>query len=333
MTNFEEMTHPLPSRVHPTVEAHWDAIADELYDVLAVYDPPGKRSFSHARWLAARFLGWAAHRQLPLDRERLWTPDRVEEFCADTSPHGSGGISDLGSVRSRLKHIGVAVTKTAPWPERAEYERRALAEGYGERQMSFIARAVTHHPEPWTRYICLLAVGLCRGVGARPDEIVLATADQFVTSPGGRPAWAFEDRTVVFTEPWDTFVAEALEQTDQFKVLTPGGPLIGANRGQNFVRNKLQELSLPESLNLVQGRLRTTWLTSLVYGLGVSDVLRAAGLKSMNSLRDLLPHDDDTLPCDATEQLLAGVAPVYQSPPPPDDEVDEEDVFEAGADQ
>lgn len=240
-----------------------------------------------------RLGAWAVDRRLPLDPEKVLTPDRVARYVEETFD-GRAGASAT-TVRSSLEQIGRAATTHAPWPGRPTTIARTPPAGpYLPDKIAAYRRAAAVQPRRSARRCMTGVLVLCAGAGAMPGQAARATTDGLVPDAEGR--WC-----VTLDRP-DRLVPIVLDFVDDALRLAadhPGEPWLSrVPRCENWLGGVLRKVRLDTQLPpLLALRLRTTWAVGrLDAGVPLKTLVRAAGLTTAHSLSPLLPyttHDDD----------------------------------------
>ena len=253
-----------------------DAMATEL---CLSTSPADRRTRRQLR----RLSDWATGEGLPLDREVILDPDTVERFVQV----GLAGDRSRATYRAVLRRVGPLLTKRAPWELRpASVARRQVAPPYTAEEVQLLRTDALDQPTAPRRRAAraLLALGLGAGLDGRWATRV-ASQDVTQTSSGVRvrveePA----ERSVVALADWEgELVALGETAGDEFLV---GGRSLSSRRTGHLTAQLVVPTGQPP---LTPARLRSTWLlTHLAAGTRLPELCRAAGLRGITVLSDLL---------------------------------------------
>ena len=235
--------------------------------------------------LLARLAVWADRQSLPLDPEVVLDPDMVERFVTETVPHDRSA----STYRSDLRRIGIALTRKAPWESQpAGLARREVADPYTSIELEQLKVDALAQATRLRRRAARAVLALGAGAGldgrwvgrvAGGDVVKVGTA--VLVKVGERSA-----REVPVLATWEEEVLDlATSAGTQFLI---GGRSLAPNR----VSDLIYRLEVPrDHPKLSPARLRSTWLvTHLTMGTRLPELARAAGLRGVFVLSDLLPH-------------------------------------------
>ncbi len=265
--------------------AGWDRVrlfvtssAIELGDVK-------ERKLGRLLGLLARLAVWADRQGLPLEVEVVLDPDTVERFVIATVPHDRSA----STYRSDLRRLGLALTRRAPWETLPSgIARRQVADPYTSEEIVQLGADARAQSTRLRRRAAQALIALGAGAGLDGRWVGKVTADDLTTADGavlvrvGPPS----ARRVPVLAAWESEVL-ALARTAGDELLI-GGRSLAPNR----VSDLIYRLEVPRNHpRLSPARLRSTWLlTHLVMGTRLPDLARAAGLRGVFVLSDLLPH-------------------------------------------
>lgn len=249
--------------------------------------PHSVRSAKQALVHVSQFAGWAVDKGLPLDPEKVLTPDLVARHVEETSDDPAS--ASASSTRARLSTIGRKATTRALWPGRQRaIARTPIRAPYTTADLTLYAKAVDRQrTEVASRYLGGLLV-LCHGAGATSGQALAARTDVLVLD--GHRRWC-----VRLSGP-DRLVPLVVGYVDRARALAAGHPgepwLTDRPKGLNWLSNTAEDLRLDtRSPALTATRLRTTWLVDrLNAGVPVRSLVLAAGLRTTGSITDLLPY-------------------------------------------
>ena len=280
-----------PRYVAPDV---WQEIRPFVLNVAARVAPLTRDEARVLLVVVTPLWGWAAAKCLPLDQEKVLTPDRVARYVEE-SYCGSRPIT-ASTTRGRLEKVGRAATSRAPWPGRRTAIPRAVPLApYTPAEIAAYRRAATAQRFASTRRCLTGALVLCAGAGAMPGQAVRARTDGLVLDDAGRWCVALDrpDRLV-------PIVTDYVQEARRLAAEHPGELwLTPVPHGDEWLGDRLRRAKTDTTLPpLLTARLRATWLVGrLDAGVPVKTLLRAAGLKTSYTLTPYLQYttsDDDT---------------------------------------
>ena len=213
----------------------WAPVAEFTRAVAQDLHPKDDRRAVEAMRTLSQVIAWAHREGLPLDRERIFTPDVIDRYIAVGATHLSE--ASRATRRADLRRFSRAVTKKAPW----EPEPPKMRSGYAiiPYTDAEVARLIEVSQQQRTavqarRLQALLALGL--GVGVYPNEAWTLTTDGVIVDHGyvcvsipGEHA-----RTVPVTAPHDEVISQIVA-TD------PGSTILGFAAPQ-WDRSRLSHL-------------------------------------------------------------------------------------------
>lgn len=268
----------------------WEQVRPHVLDVAGKAGPRNRDTAADLLTNTTGLWGWAAARQLPLDPEKVLTPDWVARYVEENYEGASAT-----TLRSRLERVGRAATRRAPWPGRPTVIPRTPPAGpYSAAEIAAYRKAADAQQRRSTRRCMTGVLVLCAGAGAMPGQAARATTDGLVRDEGGRWCVALDrpDRVV-------PIVLDLVDDALRLAADHPGEPWLShAPRSHDWLGGVLRKVRLDTgSAPLLALRLRTTWAVGrLDAGVPVKTLVRAAGLTTAHSLSPLLPyttHDDD----------------------------------------
>ncbi len=266
----------------------WEPIAQFTRALAHDLHPKDDRRAVEAMRTLSQVVSWAHREGLPLDRERIFTPDVIDRYIAVGAAHLSE--PSRATRRADLRRFSRALTRKAPW----EPEPPRMRGGYSivPYTDAEVARLLEVSNQQRTavqarRLQALLALGL--GLGVYPKEAWSLTTEDVVVDQGyvcaripGEHA-----RTVPVTAPHD-------EVIDRIVADDPGSTILGFVAPQwdrSRLSHLLQRAELPDDCPpLRTHRLRATWaLAHLRAGMQLNDVMTLAGVSSWKMLGYLAP--------------------------------------------
>ena len=212
-------------------------------------------------------------------------PETVDRFIAtDLADDPS-----WATYRSVLYRVGPQLTKTAPWADRSRRtHKRRVAAPYSPAELAGVRADAIAQPTTGRRRAARALVALGAGVGldgrwavrVAGDDVHLRDGVVVVTVHGPVP------RDVPVLAAWEDDVLDlAAEMGNEFLV---GGRSTARNRAGSLAR---RVTVAPGHPRLSSARLRSTWLvTHLAMGTRLPELGRAAGLRGVTVLSDLLPY-------------------------------------------
>ena len=256
---------------------------------------PGTRDAARITLVDTTALwGWAAARHLPLDVEKVLTPDRVARYVDETFRGGSDGTAS--TTRGRLDKIGRTATRKAPWPgRRTKISRTAPVMPYTEAEITGYRRAAAVQMFGSSRRCLTGVLVLCAGAGAMPGQAARARTDGLVLDDLGRWCVTLDrpDRLV-------PIVTDYVEDALRLAAAHPGEPWLSpVDRCGDWLGGRLRSAVLDTTLPpMLSMRLRATWTVGrLDAGVPMKTLMRAAGIATGHALTPYLQyttHDDDT---------------------------------------
>ena len=270
-------------RPRPTGSESWDAVRPFVLACAEQLNLVGGAGALRVVRVVARLSMWCLGQALPLDPEVILDPDTVERFV-------SNGLRDdrsRATYRATLRRIGPMLTTKAPWePRSASVARRQVALPYDADEVRTLRRDSLVQPTPGRVRAAraLLALGAGTGLDGRWSTRVSA---EDVTRRNGAVLVSTGDptaRTVPVLAAWEEEVWDlAASAGDEFLV---GGRSTARNRAGALAASLVVPLGHPR---LSAPRLRSTWLvTHLAMGTRLPELARAAGLRGVTVLSDLL---------------------------------------------
>lgn len=275
-------------------ESTWAATEVFVRKVVSAVDYQSPASTLLAMKTVTTYAAWALHEGMVLDPEVLFTPDRVEHYCAVALT--SASARSKATLRGVLRRVGRACTVKAPWrPEAPEYPTsHPLAPPYTTDQVAgFWAAAESQATSRRSRVLtCLLTLGL--GAGLRSREIAHTTPETVTNHDDNLWTVRLPDRVVPVRTEHVAALRGLLAHTD------PGTALIGHVNvnAKDPLEVPRRGIELPAYLpRLAVSRLRTTWAVTVLTGeTRMSEFLRMAGTTSAKTLEvmaDYVPVRED----------------------------------------
>jgi len=261
----------------------WEPIAGFIRALAHDLHPKDDRRAVEAMRTLSQVVSWAHREGLPLDRERIFTPDVIDRYIAVGAAHLSE--PSRATRRADLRRFSRTLTRKAPWePEPPRMRGGYSIVPYTDAEVARLLEVSQQQRTPVQarRLEALLALGL--GVGVYPKEAWSLTTEDVVVDQGyvcvripGEHA-----RTVPVTAPHDEVIARIAADD-------PGSTILGFIAPQwdrSRLSHLLQRAELPADCPpLRTHRLRATWaLAHLRAGMQINDVMNLAGVSSWKML-------------------------------------------------
>jgi hypothetical protein len=221
---------------------------------------------------------------LPLDVEVVLDPDTVERFITI----GLADDRSRATYRSVLRRVGPKLTARAPWePRAATVARRQVVRPYSEVEIEQLRADALAQPTPGRVRAARALLALGAGAGLDGRWVANVTAADVTVRAGavlvrvGEPS----ARVVRVLAAWEDDVVDLAETAADGEFLV-GGTSIARNRAGALAASLVVAHGRPR---LSASRLRSTWLvTHLTMGTRLPELVRAAGLRGVTVLSDLL---------------------------------------------
>lgn len=285
----------------------WNANEDLIVEIMRRAHIRGVESFKKKLRVVAMFVTWAMESAYESDLKELLTDFTINNWIRLGLPDVNDQTKATYRAHLRVIASHANPTHTAPpKPERVRHlEIRAP---YTADEINVMIRAARNqHHEAFTgQLLVCLSLGLGAGLDAvdLKDLAIGHIRDHGddgieITIPGQRP------RTVWLIRQYEQLLREGLG------VLPSHGPLVcpetSRQRGPvSALYSQIRQVGR-DSVHFEQGRMRATWLCTLMnMPVPLAVLLQAAGLESARSLADLLPHAKAMSPRDV-HAILRGV--------------------------
>lgn len=259
----------------------WAAIRSFVLDIVRASVEPSSRDmlYNFLRPVIG-ITDWAHNtRCLPLNPERIFTPENVEFWIAQAPQ----SVATAKASRSRLARVGRITTKRAAWEEpRKEYSRSGRAEPYSQSDLRALLRQNSTQPTPMRRHIAEVAFHVILGVGATGPQLdVMVGGDIRSDADGLHVRLRGPDRWVTCRREHETAVARLVSHCRPDQLV-----LGGANR----IVHITPVLSRPSDVTTLScARLRATYIVSLLAdGVPLDVLLVVLGLKTSDGLAHFL---------------------------------------------
>jgi hypothetical protein len=285
----------------PTVVASdaWENVRDFVVEHASRCDAPLDRSRLIVK-LLAQLAAWCVDENISLDIEEVLDPDTCNQWVEH--PQRNWSPRTRASYRSALRDIGPKLTRTAPWEPRPQpYSRHPLLPPYEEFEVARIRRDASAQRTALRSREARATVaqgfgagldgrwnGKTRGTDVGDDHIGV-----FICVPPPAERIVYVRRA---------FAGELLELAE----LAGDGLLVGSKSTDRNLPNTIARQTTIDQGRIVLnvGRLRATWLVAqLNAGTHLRVLMDAAGLETLDAIRDLIPYVD-TIDRDLEAELL-----------------------------
>lgn len=285
-------------------------------DVIATYQPTPRSSITPEQWAEAadfirasvtrakprtpstahtmmqtvcHYVAWALTNEVPLRAEQIFTPARVEHYCATAIAHRSSRT--ISTVRGALRSVGLATTKKAPWqpptPQLRKYAH--VAAPYTPNEVENLLACAANQGTPRRVHVmtCIITLGL--GAGLSPWEMFELTADDVIDDPTLDVMLVVLPSRVIPVRP------EHRERLRAIMRAYPTGRLSnepGRRAAQDPLGARRVGLQVPERLRpFTAARLKTTWsVNELNDGIPLPQFLYTASTLTGQNLAYYTPY-------------------------------------------
>lgn len=257
-----------------------DAAAGFARDVVGAVGPAGPARARSLLWVCSRLGQWGIGVGLSPSADVLLGPSVIERFCAVGLGDASAGARR--TARTDLRFVARALG-LSPLPEPARLGRSAAKAPYSPAEVASLF-ALTRHQSTEARrqrltgLLCLgLGAGVVRGElrGVTGRHVVCRSGGVVVVVQGARP------RAVpVLARYQAPLLAAAAHAGDRFICG-------GVSPSRRNLTTPLLDSVVGDVGRVDAGRLRATWLAEQLGRLGVSDLVRAAGVSHAQRIWDL----------------------------------------------
>ncbi len=237
----------------------------------------------------SQVVSWAHREGLPLDRERIFTPDVIDRYIAVGAAHLSE--PSRATRRADLRRFSRSLTRKAPWePEPPRMRGGYSIVPYTDAEVARLLEVSQQQRTPVQarRLQALLALGL--GVGVYPKEAWALTTEDVVVDQGyvcvripGEHA-----RTVPVTAPHDEVISPHRRTPTRGRRSSVSLPRNGIGRG---CRICCSALSCPRTVHRCAPtgcEPRGPWHTYAPV-CPLNDIMQLAGVSSWKMLGYLAP--------------------------------------------
>jgi len=265
----------------------WESIAEVARTAVsysATTEQTARRHLSHISPYAA----WAYREGVPLNLAQLMDASTIERYIELGMPKAKESTrATRRSILRRIARHAHPLFSVAPGPMPITYRR--VRAPYAGHEVSAYFRLAEAQPTQGRRdsLMAVLSLGLgcgldCSDLGWVRGVDVQTTDDGVEVTVGGR-----RSRVVVCLSRYEDRLADMAPAAGQNLLI--GGSVLGRHNVTSVTLGRLlQDRSVPP---LVVSRLRSTWLTAhLAANTPLAVIMRAAGLKTVRPLEDLLAH-------------------------------------------
>ena len=286
-TEFEEMLATWVPRKLPMWE--WMQCRDLVHSVMRrATHITGKESFGKHLRLVADFVNWARMSGYDLDWESLFVERVIDDYIRRGIKHTARTANDY---RKDLRNLAAHINDAPGAPNRSvRIPHAAVKPPYTSREVGQIMRLIDLEAD--TRFKRRIQVAVALGLGAGLSaqdmrQLSRGHIDDFAADgilirvPGDRP------REVWMRRDYEALLRSGLEG------LTRNEHVLGRrSMGKDALVDLYKRIqSLADGPDLLQGRMRNTWLAHLMCEpIPLWTVMQAAGLNGARSLTDIAQY-------------------------------------------
>lgn len=252
-----------------------------------------------------QFARFARDREIPLEPERLFTPENVEWYIS--TELSTRNEHSRSTQRAALRLVGRAITRRAAWPPAdPRYKKPTAAEPYSATEQHHLISLSDIQATERRRRACRGAVCLGLGAGLRGPELERVRGSDVERRDGLVVVHVCGDRERVVPVRRQ-HAGEVLRLAFDY----PDEPLLGPFKPHqrdplSRIKSLLEIPSWSPPLEL--RRLRTTWMVAVLNeGIGLADFADAAGVTDLR-FTHLLPHLTRKEPADVARRLAGTTA-------------------------
>lgn len=243
---------------------------------------------------------WCVKEHIPLDIESVLDPDTVERYCLQAAPGRTP--SSIARVRTELRRLGRSLTRRAPWePPPEPYARTKRLASYSVAELHAVERDIRRQATPARCRAARAAAAMGLGLGLD---------GRWIAKIRGTDVWVSDGHVEVeIPEPMPRLVVARVQYESELIELAAeaeDGPLLGFKVGsKNAASHFARQIVIDQGrVPFSPARLRSTWIVAqLEAGTQLPVLLKAAGLRAVESLDDLLPYVRPSSDADARNQL------------------------------
>lgn len=287
-----ELQSQLDDYVPATIDPEtWVAIAEVFRWVMERSRLTSIANFDKHRGVLARYLAWRSERAMSIAVTDAMTLIEIDRYVADGM--GEFDQKTRNDYRTRLRNLAVTVNAgpdAAPRIVTGTAVR--VRPPYTDAEIAKMCRVARNYGKnaEVRRQMCAV-IGLAAGAGLDSVDLRLLRRSDiddrgpdgiFITVTGERA------RRIVVRREFEEMVRIGLEG------LRPNSYVFPGNKGgpRSSVRGLLERAAIVEKIpEILPARLRSTWLAwAMTKNIPFAQLMAAAGLKSANTLTDLLTH-------------------------------------------
>lgn len=269
----------------------WDVYGDFVVETVAASRPPGVAAATSLVASLTRLADYTERIGQPLERKVVLDPDHIESFLeaarsSRASRFGIGQLSDdmLKRVHSDCERLGLALNPRAPWDmPRTPFNRSRVKPPYSPTEEKNFVRVARSSTSPHHLAVVVLGFG-CGLTGHWQPRITAADVEL-----RGKTYWVHADNP----DRWIPVLARYTDDMAKVLATVPAsGPLIGGELGHRQRTSRVtSRISSRAGQRLVPARMRSTWFVRHINNqTDVRYVLEMAGLESLTTIWELLPH-------------------------------------------
>ena len=261
--------------------AVWQRIRPLFVEIMFALNPSPARTHN-IKHLVAGLLAWSDAHLVARDVEDLFSRDTIEQYVNDRYSERS-----RATARSRLRTLGEALTADGGYAGKAPALGRTLLQPpYSDSDLRALGSDAAHQPDVQLRHLFEVFLALGLGVGTSASDAKSIGGRDFVWQPEGLVSYVGASRREVPVLPRFRHCLEEAARAAGADFLLPGKET-KSKVSDVAARFKLGTTTPP----LTMSRLRNTWLVCLMSSrVSIPDILAVAGLRTTDTLRDLLPY-------------------------------------------
>jgi len=291
----------------------WKGIECPVRGWVRAAQPGHRRRALQLLHAATHLAAWARAEHIPVRADTALRDSTIERFCALAENDGRFSKTTRATIRSHLRYLARAQAIPGNAPQPPELPRARVKAPYSDLEVAgyfALARAQSKEMRR-SRLVALLCSGL--GAGCGPADLRYLRGSDVRTCDDGAVEVELRGprpRTVVVLDRYSEELAALAAAAGPQLLIGGVKPERRAVTGGVLSRVEGGRDLAP----LESSRLRSTWLVHhLRAGTRIDVLMVAAGLRSANSLVDLLPLVGE-VPSEQVRSLLRGPAEVPSGP-------------------
>lgn len=306
-TRPEDLSPQLEAILQSWTPAHlprqdWERARELTCDVMRRSHIRGAESFRKHLRLMAGLVAWAQRAGYPDRVTAILTGEAIDNYLRDQPP--SRPNSSLATMRSDLRRIASHVNPDGGGPTPPmSIGHTDVKPPYTDADIYWILKRIPTVTHPPRRRAIQTAVASGLGAGLNSGDLLSLTRAQvedhrsegiLIHVTGQRP------RSVWLRRAHEDLLREGIGS------LTKNEYILGRRQHKDTVRDLYDAIQpLGDGPRILQGRLRNTWIATLMCEpIPVQTLLQAAGLEGARTLTDIAPY----IHAAVDPQVLRGVA-------------------------